>query len=189
MGCLEGGCESAVNPRVNRQEWATAYLALGSNEGEREASLAFAVSELRQHPAIDVVASSPIYETDPIGPGSQSRYLNAVLRVATSLAAAPLLEVMLRIERRAGRARERTRWAPRPLDLDLLLYDDACIDRPGLEVPHPRLHERAFVLVPLLDLAPDLIHPVLAESITTLARRVDIHRGIHKWPRELPIPR
>lgn len=174
---------------MHPQEWATAYLALGSNEGERDASLALAVRQLQEHPKIEVKAGSPVYETAPIGPGSQGPYLNAVLRVETSLAADLLLDVMLGIERAAGRARDRPRWGPRSLDLDLLLYDDACIDRPGLEVPHPRLHERAFVLVPLLDLAPELSHPRLGETLATLAARLDLSRGIRRWPRDLPTAR
>ncbi|MBW2272868.1 MAG: 2-amino-4-hydroxy-6-hydroxymethyldihydropteridine diphosphokinase [Deltaproteobacteria bacterium] len=151
----------------------TAYLALGSNLGEREALLVFAVEALAATPGIEVVAVSRIYETDPVGPGPQGAYLNAVMCVESGLEPRALLDRMLAVEREAGRERPSgaLRWGPRTLDLDLLLYGDRCFDEPGLCVPHPRLHERAFVLEPLCELASETLHPRLGEPISAWAAR------------------
>jgi 2-amino-4-hydroxy-6-hydroxymethyldihydropteridine diphosphokinase len=150
----------------------TAYVALGSNLGSRERLLCGAVASLRATPGVRDVVVSPVYETDPVGPGEQGPYLNAVARLGTTLPPAQLLERLLAIESEAGRQRGPERNAPRSLDLDLLLFGSARLDEPGLTVPHPRLVERGFVLEPLRDLAPELVHPVLGETIDTLARRV-----------------
>jgi 2-amino-4-hydroxy-6-hydroxymethyldihydropteridine diphosphokinase len=151
---------------------STAFVTLGSNQGDRAALLAFAVEALRSSAGIHVEALSPVYETDPGGPPPQGAYLNAVVELHTRLAARALLERLLAIEARAGRRRSGTRDEPRLLDLDLLLYDALVLDEPGLVVPHPRLHERAFALEPLCDLAADLVHPGCGETIAALARRV-----------------
>jgi 2-amino-4-hydroxy-6-hydroxymethyldihydropteridine diphosphokinase len=155
----------------DRQPSRRAFVALGSNLGDREAALAFAVAELRASEGVEVEALSPVYETAPVGGPPQGPYLNAVVALRTALAPRALLERLLAIEARAGRERGPLRDAPRHLDLDLLLYDDLVLAEPGLVVPHPRLHERAFALEPLRDLAPDLVHPVLGETIDRLARR------------------
>ena len=147
------------------------FVAIGSNLGEREAQVAFAVEALRATEGIAVVALSPVYETDPVGPPPQGTYLNAVVALRTALAPRALLERLLAIEALAGRERG-VRNAARRLDLDLLLHGSRVIDEPGLVVPHPRLHERAFALEPLCDLAPDLVHPVLGQTIADLAHRV-----------------
>jgi 2-amino-4-hydroxy-6-hydroxymethyldihydropteridine diphosphokinase len=151
---------------------STAFVSLGSNLGDRAALLAFAVEALQSNPQIHVEAVSAVYETDPIGPPPQRAYLNAVVRLRTRLDPRALLEGLLAIEERAGRTRSGVRDEPRLLDLDLLLYDALLLDLPGLVVPHPRLHERAFALEPLCDLAADLVHPGRGESIASLARRV-----------------
>lgn len=151
---------------------STAFVALGSNQGDRAALLAFAVEALRSSEGIRVEAVSPVYETDPVGPPPQGAYLNAVVRLHTRLGARALLGRLLAIEERAGRRRSGVRDEPRSLDLDLLLYDALVLDEPGLVVPHPRLHERAFALEPLCDLAAELVHPGCGETIATLARRV-----------------
>jgi 2-amino-4-hydroxy-6-hydroxymethyldihydropteridine diphosphokinase len=148
-----------------------AYVALGSNLGERETHLVGAIAALRRTPGIRVVVVSPVYETEPVGP-PQGRYLNAVVHLRTSLSPRALLERLLSIEAEAGRVRRPEPNSPRTLDLDLLLYGALSLREPDLEIPHPRLHERAFVLEPLRDLAPDLVHPVLGETIGELARRV-----------------
>jgi 2-amino-4-hydroxy-6-hydroxymethyldihydropteridine diphosphokinase len=147
-------------------------IALGSNLGDRAAHLAGAVAALRREPEIDVVAVSAVYETAPVGPPPQGPYLNAALRATTRLAPGALLERLRHIEASRGRCRRRERWAARTLDLDLLFYGDERIDEVGLCVPHPRLHERAFVLEPLCDVAAAFVHPVLAETVADLARRV-----------------
>ena len=147
-------------------------MALGSNLGDREAQLQRALDALRATEGVTVAAVSPIYETDPVGPPPQGPYLNGVARLATRLDPRALLERLLEIETVCGRTRGATRDAPRTLDLDLLLFGARRIDEPDLTVPHPSLHERAFVLEPLCDLAPAVVHPVSGESVEALARRV-----------------
>jgi 2-amino-4-hydroxy-6-hydroxymethyldihydropteridine diphosphokinase len=152
-----------------------AWIGLGSNLGDRLATLLAAREALERAPGIAVVASSAIYESDAVGPGEQGPYLNAVLAIDTRLDPHSLLETLLRIERELGRDRsaDAVRWGPRTLDLDLLLYADLCIDEPGLEVPHPRLHERGFVLRPLAELAGDRPHPRLGGRLADWAKRPD----------------
>jgi 2-amino-4-hydroxy-6-hydroxymethyldihydropteridine diphosphokinase len=148
-----------------------AYIAVGSNLGDRRAAIALAVRSFDEAEGFAVRALSPIVETEPVGPEGQGKYLNAVVHVRTIRAARDVLAHCLATEARAGRVR-RERWGPRSLDLDLLLYGDAVIDEPGLTVPHPRLHERAFVLEPFARMAPHLVHPLLGRTIEELRRRV-----------------
>jgi 2-amino-4-hydroxy-6-hydroxymethyldihydropteridine diphosphokinase len=137
-----------------------AYVGLGANLGAREASIAAAVSLLSEHQAVTVLATATLRETEPWGPVAQPRYLNSAVALSTELSPSALLELLLEIERRLGRERTgEERYGPRVIDLDLLLYDAVVLDRPGLQLPHPRLHERAFALEPLLELAPDLVVP------------------------------
>lgn len=150
-----------------------AYLALGSNLGDRLVTLRTAVralaghSDLRSNPACDVAS---LYETDSVGgPPAQPHYLNSAMRVQTLLSPVDLLAATLAIETSLGRVR-RERWEPRIIDIDLLFYGDAVIDSPALTLPHPRLHERRFVLEPLSELAADLIHPLTGVSIGALAQ-------------------
>ena len=149
-----------------------AYVALGSNLGDREAQLDGALAALRRTPGVELRGESARIETEPVGGPAQGRYLNAAVALGTRLSARALLERLHEIEAAHGRLRGSQRNAPRTLDLDLLLYGDEVIEEPGLRVPHPRLHERAFVLEPLCELAPELVHPVLGETIATLARRL-----------------
>jgi 2-amino-4-hydroxy-6-hydroxymethyldihydropteridine diphosphokinase len=129
-----------------------AFLALGSNLGDRLGHLRAAVAGIP-----DVVAVSPVYETDPVGgPEGQDPYLNAVVQLETERTPRELLEIAQRLEQEARRVR-RERWGPRTLDVDVLLVGDLVVDEPDLQVPHPRMWERAFVLVPLAHLAPDLV--------------------------------
>jgi 2-amino-4-hydroxy-6-hydroxymethyldihydropteridine diphosphokinase len=138
---------------------ARAYIGLGANLGDRVATLMRAVDLLGERPGIDVVAVSSFRETDPVGYLDQPRFLNAAMAVKTSLPPAALLSTLLEVERELGRVREGPRYGPRAVDLDLLLMDDLVLDEPGLELPHPRLHERAFALEPLAELDPKLIVP------------------------------
>jgi 2-amino-4-hydroxy-6-hydroxymethyldihydropteridine diphosphokinase len=148
-----------------------AYIALGSNLGDREATLRGAVEALAAEPGIDVVAVSRFLDTEPVGVVDQPRFLNGAAALETTLSARDLLDVLLAVERRFGRSREGVpAQGPRTLDLDLLLYGDAQIDEPGLRVPHPRLHERAFVLEPLADLDPGLEVPGRGRVEEILAR-------------------
>ena len=137
-----------------------AYVGLGGNLGDVAATLAAAFDALAALPLTDLVARSSIYRSPAWGITDQPAFLNAVAALDTALEPAALLAELLRIERAAGRERiGALRWGPRTLDLDLLLYADAVIDQPGLRVPHPHLHERAFVLLPLAEIAPDAIVP------------------------------
>jgi 2-amino-4-hydroxy-6-hydroxymethyldihydropteridine diphosphokinase len=136
-----------------------AYVGLGANLGHRERTLRGAVDALGEEDGIEVVAVSTLRETDPVGVGRQPRYLNGIAELETSLPPRSVLERLLAIERRFGRVRVPGEHGPRTLDLDLLLYGDEQIDEPGLAVPHPRLHERRFVLEPLAELAPGLVVP------------------------------
>jgi 2-amino-4-hydroxy-6-hydroxymethyldihydropteridine diphosphokinase len=130
-----------------------AYIGIGANLGDREGTLRSAVASLAAGPGVKVVAVSTLRETDPVGPvRDQPRFLNGAVAVETSLDARALLALLLRIEADHGRTREGPEGGPRTLDLDLLVYGDERIDEPGLTVPHPRLHERAFVLEPLAEL-------------------------------------
>jgi 2-amino-4-hydroxy-6-hydroxymethyldihydropteridine diphosphokinase len=130
-----------------------AYVGLGANLGDREGTIRAAVADLP-----GVVAVSTLRETDPVGITAQPRFLNGVAALETELAPRELLDALLAVERRLGRERGK-RWGPRTIDLDLLLYGDEVIDEDGLTIPHPRLHERRFVLEPLADLAPKLVVP------------------------------
>ena len=130
-----------------------AYVGLGANLGDREGTIRAAVADLP-----GVVAVSTLRETDPVGFTDQPRFLNGVAALETELAPRELLDVLLAVERRLGRERGK-RWGPRTIDLDLLLYGDEVIAETGLTIPHPRLHERRFVLEPLADLAPKLVVP------------------------------
>ena len=137
-----------------------AYVGLGSNLGDRERTLREALDALAAEPAVEVAAVSTLLETDPVGYLDQPRFLNGVAALETELPPRALLDLLLAVERRFGRERGGVpRQGPRTLDLDLLLYGEAEIDEPGLRIPHPRLHERAFVLRPLAELAPGLEVP------------------------------
>ncbi len=148
-----------------------AYVGLGSNLGDRAAYLLLGLSALSRLPETRLLRLSPVYETDPVGP-PQPPYLNMVAELETALSPKGLLAEMLRVEKALGRER-RERWGPRTLDLDLLLYGDLVLEEAGLSVPHPRLHERAFVLVPLLDLLPEGRHPLLGQSFAELLASLD----------------
>jgi 2-amino-4-hydroxy-6-hydroxymethyldihydropteridine diphosphokinase len=156
-----------------------AFVALGSNLGDRAARLAGALAGLRATPGVRLLACSSLYETEPVGPPGQGPYLNAAAELETSLAPGALLARLLELEREAGRTRSGRANEARSLDLDLLLYGARCLDEPGLVLPHPRLHERAFVLAPLAELAPAARHPRLARSIGELAAALEAAGG---WP-------
>ena len=147
-----------------------ADVALGATLGDREETIRAALGELDAWPGVRVAAVSTLRETDPVGYLDQPRFLNGVAALETTLAAAELLGVLLAVEQRFGRTREGVpAQGPRTLDLDLVLYGSEAIDAPGLTVPHPRLHERRFVLEPLAELDPSLEVPGKGKIQTLLA--------------------
>lgn len=162
-----------------------AYIALGSNLGERATTLRTALRWIDEHPAVNVRDVSRFWDTAPMYVKHQPRFLNAVARVETSLEPWTLLEVLQQMEQRAGRKRgpEQVRFGARILDLDLLDVEGTRLAIPGLELPHPRLHERAFVLLPLREVAPGWMHPGLNVGIDALCARLPeaVVEGVQVW--------
>ncbi len=153
------------------------YLGLGSNQGDRLGHLRDAVAALARHPALEVTAVSPVYETEYVGPGEpQDLYLNACLALRTALAPAALLALLQELEARHGRL-PGGHLRPRPLDLDILCHGDRIVDEPHLTLPHPRLRERAFVLAPLREIAPDLRLPDSGETVAAACARIRARGG------------
>lgn len=146
----------------------SAYIGIGSNEGDRELQLLRAVAELGKLPATQLTALSPFYETEPVGNVRQADFLNAVARLSTALSPHRLLAELQRIEKKVFRRVRAVPGGPRPMDLDILIYEELAMNSAELTIPHPRLHERRFVLQPLVDINPDLIHPVLGKSMAEL---------------------
>lgn len=141
------------------QDRVVAYIGLGSNQDDPVQQVCSAIDELKHLPSTRLLAHSPLYKSAPLGPSNQPDYVNAVVALETGLAPAELLGGLQALENDHGRVRGPVRWGPRTLDLDLLLYGDAVIDTPNLQVPHPGLPARAFVLYPLADIAPELDVP------------------------------
>lgn len=152
-------------------------IALGSNLGDSSAILEAAIVMLAKTPGITVTSQSSWYQTAPVGP-PQPDYLNGCVIIDVQLTPQDLLQTTLSIEKQFGRERPE-RWGPRTLDLDILLFDNLIIDTPTLQIPHPRMSERAFVLVPLAEIAPDWLEPVSGCAIAQLVQRVDCS-GVHR---------
>lgn len=157
-------------------EAATVYLSLGSNMGDRQENLDKALDFLSQRLRMGKISS--VYDTEPVGNTDQSRFLNLVCQAYTRLAPAALLALTRGIESKLGRTGKSN--APRPIDIDILLYGEQVIDTPELAIPHPRMAERAFVLIPLAEIAPELVPPVSNKSIKELAEGVREKQGVLK---------
>lgn len=164
---------------MNKEQ--SVYLALGSNLGDRVDYLRRAITALLRRPRLRVKAVSPVYETKPIGLLDQPDYLNMVVQIETTFSPLELLAVTQQIERELHRTRD-VRWGPRTLDIDILIYGEDVLKRPQLTIPHPRMHERAFVLLPLNDLAPDLIVPSSGRTVTQLVEQVSGKEGVLLCP-------
>jgi 2-amino-4-hydroxy-6-hydroxymethyldihydropteridine diphosphokinase len=161
-----------------------AYVGLGSNLGERETMIRLALEQLAMLPETALGRVSSLYDTAPVGELDQPNFLNAVAAVESELTARQLLWNLLLIERRLGRVRSaQTRYGPRTIDLDLLLYGDQVIDEPDLAVPHPELARRAFVLVPMVELEPTLVHPVLGDTMVALLARLKARPPVKRMSR------
>jgi 2-amino-4-hydroxy-6-hydroxymethyldihydropteridine diphosphokinase len=161
------------------------YVSVGANLGDREATFAAVIRSIEVESEILLLSASPVFETDPIGPEGQGAYLNAALRLRSWLSPTDLLSTLQRIERSLGRDRSGSaeRWGPRTVDLDILFYGERCIEMPELIVPHPRAHERAFVMRPMAELAPQLLHPRLGITIGEIVRARPGTESVRHWPR------
>ena len=150
---------------------ALALIAFGGNVGRVEANLRAALEAVARLPGTRILRISALYRTAPVGVEDQPFFLNGAASVETRLSPRDLLESLLAIERELGRTRD-VRWGPRTVDLDLILYEDRVVDEAGLQVPHPRMQERGFVLVPLAEIAPAALHPVLGLRVDELLGRL-----------------
>lgn len=149
-----------------------AFIALGSNIGDKTGNCTRAISLISKHEDCIVLRVSSFYETEPWGVVEQDKFINMAVEIETALSPFELLEFLKSLEIEMGRTKAE-RWGPRLIDLDIIFYNDKIIDEKGLNVPHPHMHERAFVLAPLSEIAPDLIHPLLGKSISELFKSVD----------------
>ena len=162
----------------------SAYVALGTNLGDRLEQLRAAVRLLAETDGVDVVRSSRVLETEPVGP-AQPAYLNAVIEVRTTLAPRELLEAAQAVENSLGRERAE-RWGPRTIDVDILTFDDRTVEEPDLEIPHPRMHERGFVLVPLAELDDDPMLPG-GRRLAEIRLSPDVVFGVRPFAPPLPM--
>ena len=155
------------------------YIGFGSNIGDRLVHIQNAIHALSKTEGITLQKISSVYKTDPVGYEAQAHFLNGVAAIQTDLPPLSLLHVLKDIETAIGR-KHRIRWGPREIDLDILLYGDLCLQTEKLVIPHPEMHLRRFVLAPLAEIAPDLVHPVLKETIQVLLERLEDDKSVLK---------
>jgi len=155
------------------------YLSLGGNMGNREANLTQAIEQIEAG-GVSITRLSSVYETEPVGLRDQPWFLNLVCEGETSLSPIDLLDMLQAIEREMGRVRT-VRWGPRPIDVDILLYGDLILDSRRLTIPHRLMADRAFVLVPLVEIAPDAVHPGLKATARELLSRIEPASGVEYW--------
>ncbi|MCR4404928.1 MAG: 2-amino-4-hydroxy-6-hydroxymethyldihydropteridine diphosphokinase [Candidatus Acetothermia bacterium] len=161
-----------------------AFIGIGANLGEREEQIARAVGLLARTPGLELLRQASLYLTEPVGGVAQPWFINSAVEVETELGPQELLRRLKEIELEVGR-RERGRWGPREIDLDLLLYGELVLEEDGLVLPHPELHRRRFVLEPLVELAPALVHPWLKRSLCDLLSALDDQKKVIRldWKR------
>jgi len=159
-----------------KQTWHRVYVGIGSNLGPRRKNIDLALSYLKQEKAIKIAKISPLYNTKPVGGPKQPEFLNGVLYLRTTVAASGLLEILKTVEKRLGRKANNPKWEPRKMDLDILFYDDFVVNTKKLVIPHPLMHKRGFVLVPLVEIAPYVRHPVLKKTVKRLFN--DLKQGL-----------
>jgi 2-amino-4-hydroxy-6-hydroxymethyldihydropteridine diphosphokinase len=157
------------------------YLGLGSNLGDREQNVGRAIDLLAQR--VKILETSSLYVTEPVDHKDQPLFLNVVCRIRTSLAPEDLLGLAKRIEASMGRKPSFVN-GPRPIDIDILFYGDKVVNIPHLVIPHPRVQERAFVLVPLAEIAPNLVHPVSGQTVSKMVGRLKSLKGVRRWSQE-----
>ena len=161
-----------------------AYIGLGSNLGDREGMIREAIQSIAALPETTLGRVSSLYDTEPVGELEQPNFLNAVIAVDTELTARRLLWNLMLIERQLGRVRApKSRYGPRTIDLDMLFFGDLVLDEPELQLPHPEVANRAFVLIPLAELEPTLMHPVLGETVVNLLARLKARPGVRRMSR------
>ena len=160
-------------------EPASVYLCLGSNLGNRQRNLDQAIEQLSQRLKMGPISS--VYDTEPMGNTTQPRFLNLVCQATTRLEPQSLLLLVKGIELRLGRPRESKSGDPRPIDIDILFYDDQVVETEELIIPHPRLAEREFVLVPLDEIAPEMVHPVSGLTVSQMRDALTEKQGVFKW--------
>lgn len=155
------------------------FLSLGSNIGDRAENCLKAVEMLCQIKEIEFISQSSLYETDPVGYEDQSPFINMAVKIRTNLKAEDLLIHIKSVEKSIGRVKT-FKWGPRLIDIDILLFSEEIISKPGLKVPHPAMTERAFVLVPLMEIGEDIKHPQLKQSIPEMAKKAPGREGVKR---------